>query len=72
MENNLIESSYSLTKEKFDKTDFYKLKFHEVPDLVRSRRVFVKDGFAYVSGYDIVSYLCNRLKQNLQKDLEVI
>lgn len=39
----------------FNDTQFYRVHFTEVPDLVKSRRCFVKGGFAYVSSEDFVS-----------------
>lgn len=47
----------------------FKLKFEEALDLVRYRKVFVKDGFAYIGGRDMVSVLCNQFRLNLSREM---
>lgn len=56
-------SSYDTTK------DFYKVSFLEVFDLVRSRRVFLKSGFAYVSTTDFGSIVGNKHQKFMEKGL---
>ncbi|XP_028034027.1 DNA primase large subunit-like [Bombyx mandarina] len=65
---NLIESTpYS----KIDNMKFYKVKFFEVLDLVKARKVFLNGGYAYIPHRDFISVLAaqyrTHLKQNLAK-----
>jgi len=52
-----------------DKQDHYKVPFEEVLDLVRQRRVFIHDGFAYVPASDLVSIVTTRVRAHLSKQL---
>ena len=54
----------------FNKTFFYKIPFTEVCDLVRSRRVFIKKGIAYVPQRDLLSALSTRFATELTAKLE--
>lgn len=38
-----------------DNQEFYKVHFTDVPDLIRSRRCYVKGGYAYVIAHDFIS-----------------
>ncbi|VDP23067.1 unnamed protein product [Soboliphyme baturini] len=51
------------------KTDFYKVFFTEVLDLVAARKVFVKDGFAYVPQSDFISIMIGRFRSILSLSL---
>lgn len=52
--------------------DFYKVNFLEVLELVKGRRVFVKNGFAYVTIQDFGSVLLHVFRSHLSKSLSVI
>ena len=47
----------------------FKLKFEEALDLIRLRKVYVNDGFAYIGSSEIISVLCQRFKTNLAREL---
>ena len=51
---------------------FYRVSFEEVTDLVASRRVFVKDGFAYVSKEQLGSLVMAPFRSHLSKQLAVL
>lgn len=53
-----------------EKLDFYKVPFTEVLDLIKSRKCFVKNGFAYVSTNDFTSVVANRHEQCIRAGLE--
>lgn len=53
-----------------EKLDFYKIPFIEVLDLVKSRKCFVKNGFAYVSTNDFASVVANKHEQCIRAGLE--
>jgi len=46
---------------------YYKVPFHEVPDLVRGRRVLVRAGYAYVPAENLVSIVVGHYRQQLSK-----
>ncbi|THD19826.1 DNA primase large subunit [Fasciola hepatica] len=50
-------------------TAFYKVYFAEVPELVRTRRVFVRAGFAYVPDSDLVSLVVSHFRTSLSCNL---
>lgn len=47
------------------------MKWTRVPDLVEKRRVFLKDGWAYVPGYEQSSIVFQEFEKNLEKALEL-
>lgn len=49
----------------------YKVHFLEVLDLVKSRKCYLKDGFAYVSTMDFVSIIGSRHQEFIEKGLLV-
>lgn len=55
VKNGLFESTMGPAAQTVATTDFYKVYFTSVPDLVRSRKCFIKNGYAYVSSTDFVS-----------------
>jgi DNA primase large subunit len=52
-------------------TNFYKVHFTEALDLVRSRRVFLKGGFAYVPEADLVVIILSLFRTKLSHALVV-
>ncbi|KAL4715213.1 hypothetical protein ACJJTC_012260 [Scirpophaga incertulas] len=54
-----------------DNMKFYKVKFFDVLDLVKSRKVFLKDGFAYIPHKDFVSVLSAQFRKHLRQSLAV-
>lgn len=67
---SLIEMGYSSTQ--IQSQDFYKVSFLEVLELVKSRRVFVKNGYAYVTIQDFGSVLLHVFRTHLSKSLSVL
>lgn len=63
----LTESTYGPPT---DNVEFYKVKFTEVLDLVRSRKCFLKDGFAFVSTNDFYSIVAARHQENIEEGLQ--
>ena len=51
--------------------DFYRVPFTDVLDLVRSRRVFLQAGFAYIPGSDFVTVLSSVFRATLGQALMV-
>ncbi|XP_078069724.1 DNA primase large subunit [Mustelus asterias] len=50
---------------------YYKVCFTEVLELVRIRKVFVKDGFAYIPHPEIAVIVLNEFRQRLSKSLAI-
>ncbi|KAL4640910.1 DNA primase large subunit [Arapaima gigas] len=65
----LINSSYAFSGCTVEEQDFYKVPFQDALDLVRTRKVFLKDGFAYVPHQDIVTIVLNDFRTTLSKAL---
>ncbi|XP_033209567.1 DNA primase large subunit-like [Belonocnema kinseyi] len=59
------------TKEIDYSTDFYKLPFENVTDLVKDRKVFIKNGSAYVPHHDLISVILVIYKEHLTKMMEI-
>ncbi|KAH7644162.1 DNA primase large subunit [Dermatophagoides farinae] len=47
----------------------FKLKFEEAFDLMRFRKVYLHDGYAYIGSNEIISVLCQGFKTNLSREL---
>ncbi|CAG9784594.1 unnamed protein product [Diatraea saccharalis] len=54
-----------------DNMKFYKVKFYEVLDLVRSRKVFLNGGYAFIPHRDFVSVLSAQFRTHLRQSLAV-
>lgn len=67
---SLVEMGYSSTQ--IQSQDFYKVNFLEVLELVKGRRVFVKNGFAYVTIQDFGSVLLHVFRSHLSKSLSTL
>lgn len=51
--------------------DYFKVCWTQVLDLVRTRKVFVYDGFAYVVQTDVISGVCQTFRSELSQELTV-
>lgn len=54
-----------------DDMKFYKVKFYEVLDLVRARKVYLRGGYAYIPFKDFVSVLSAQFRIHLKQSLAV-
>lgn len=54
-----------------DTVDFYRIKFTEVPSLIRNRKVFVSKGFAYIPSYELVTCISGIFRSLLSEALVV-
>lgn len=52
-------------------TDYYRVPFTQVLDLVRLRKVYLQDGAAYITSTDIISVLLTLYRSRLSHDLSV-
>ncbi|XP_039252683.2 DNA primase large subunit-like [Styela clava] len=61
--------SYDMTQSKVQSTNFYKVPFTDVLNLVSSRRVFINSGYAYVPQSELISIISTRFREHLSKAL---
>uniref|UniRef100_A0A663N9P3 DNA primase large subunit n=1 Tax=Athene cunicularia TaxID=194338 RepID=A0A663N9P3_ATHCN len=67
--NELYTSTPGLTMTKLKEQMFYKVGLADAVDLFRARRVFIKDGFAFVPLKDIDAIVLNNYRTKLSKAL---
>lgn len=51
--------------------DYFKVHWTQVLDLVRNRKVYLCDGFAYVIQTDVISGICQTFRSELSQELVV-
>lgn len=54
-----------------DNMKFYKVRFYEVLDLVKARKVYLSGGYAYIAHKDFVSVLAAQYRTHLKQSLAV-
>ena len=69
--NDLIDSTHDITNTNITTELIFKLPFSLVPSLVKSRKVYINKGSAYISIDDGKNVLPNIFKDNLMKALMV-
>ncbi|GJQ69696.1 hypothetical protein Trydic_g22268 [Trypoxylus dichotomus] len=52
-----------------DHLNFYKVKFTEVPSLIKHRRVFVHKGYAYIPSFELVTCILGTFRSTLNEAL---
>ncbi|CAH1774494.1 unnamed protein product [Owenia fusiformis] len=67
----LSDSTFDMTTVKVSGTEFYKVPFTDALDIVRARRCYVKDGYAYVPHHDLVSLVLTSYRLHLSHALAV-
>lgn len=68
---NLRESTFYQNTQNIENFKFYKVKFYEVLDLIKARKVYLKGGYAYVPHKDFVSVLSAQYRTHLRLSLAV-
>ncbi|XP_068423966.1 DNA primase large subunit [Clinocottus analis] len=69
LQDKLVSSSYTVSGVKVEDQDFYKVPFQDALDLVRTRKVYLKAGYAYIPHQDIVTIVINDFRTRLSKAL---
>nr|XP_056712660.1 DNA primase large subunit [Euleptes europaea] len=69
IEDKLVNSTPGFSIKKVQEMAFYKVSFCDAVDLVRVRRVYFHDGYAYVPHQDIDTIVLNNYRTNLSKAL---
>ncbi|KAM4693878.1 DNA primase large subunit [Discoglossus pictus] len=68
-ETDLMNSTFGLSTAKMEGVEFYKVPFQDALDLVRLRKVFLWQGFAFIPHKDIVTIVLNDFRTKLSKAL---
>ncbi|XP_020253481.1 probable DNA primase large subunit isoform X1 [Asparagus officinalis] len=71
VKDKLVQVARSISQTSISDTIFFKVPFEEVPDLVASRRVFLRKGYAYVAMNQVVSLLVTHFQSTLSKALDL-
>lgn len=71
IKNELMESTAGLSSACTDIVEFYKVPFQQVCSLVRSRRVYLSKGFAYIPNSELVVCILTTFRTQLSKALAV-
>ncbi|XP_068926788.1 DNA primase large subunit isoform X3 [Petaurus breviceps papuanus] len=66
---DILDSSPSLSGNKYELDAIYKVPFADALDLFRGRKVYLEHGFAFVPHQDIVSIILNDFRAKLSKAL---
>uniref|UniRef100_A0A8C1T9Q7 DNA primase large subunit n=1 Tax=Cyprinus carpio TaxID=7962 RepID=A0A8C1T9Q7_CYPCA len=69
LQDKLIASSYGLSGTKVEEHDVYKVPFQDALDLVRTRKVYLLAGNAYIPHHEIVTIVLNDFRTRLSKAL---
>uniref|UniRef100_A0A671QC09 DNA primase large subunit n=1 Tax=Sinocyclocheilus anshuiensis TaxID=1608454 RepID=A0A671QC09_9TELE len=69
LKDKLIASSYGLSGTKVEEHDVYKVPFQDALDLVRTRKVYLLAGNAYIPHHEIVTIVLNDFRTRLSKAL---
>ncbi|XP_036403246.1 DNA primase large subunit [Megalops cyprinoides] len=67
--DKLVHSTFTVSGTTVVEQDFYKVPFQDALDLVRTRKVFLKGGYAYIPHQDIVTIVLNDFRTRLSKAL---
>lgn len=70
VKDGLYESTTGQSVAKIEMLDFYKVHFTEVLDLIKSRRCYLKDGFAYVNTLDFISIIAVKQQEQIENGLQ--
>ncbi|XP_050426072.1 uncharacterized protein LOC126836575 [Adelges cooleyi] len=64
----MIENMSSFTTSSSN-NDYFKVRWTQVLDLIRNRKVFLHNGFAYVIQTDVISGICQTYRSELSQEL---
>uniref|UniRef100_A0A3Q3W1N1 DNA primase large subunit n=1 Tax=Mola mola TaxID=94237 RepID=A0A3Q3W1N1_MOLML len=67
--DKLVNSSYAVSGITVEDQDFYKVPFQDALDLIRTRKVYLKAGYAYIPHQDVVTIILNDFRTRLSKAL---
>uniref|UniRef100_A0A0N7Z9R0 DNA primase large subunit n=1 Tax=Scylla olivacea TaxID=85551 RepID=A0A0N7Z9R0_SCYOL len=66
---NLVASSTSISGDTMEGMTFYKVPFLDTLELVRQRKVFLKQGYAYVPETDLATLVTSSFRSKLSHDM---
>ncbi|XP_041989248.1 DNA primase large subunit-like [Aricia agestis] len=68
---HLRESTFIQLNQNIENFKFFKVKFYEVLDLVKARKVYLQGGFAFIPHRDFVSVLSAQFRTHLKQSLAI-
>ncbi|XP_056327439.1 DNA primase large subunit [Danio aesculapii] len=69
LKDKLINSSYGLSGITLEEYEFYRVPFQDALDLVRTRKVYLLAGSAYIPQHEIITIVLNDYRTRLSKAL---
>ncbi|XP_063772811.1 DNA primase large subunit isoform X2 [Pseudophryne corroboree] len=69
LQDELTSSSFGLSSVKLEDLTFYRVPFQDALDLVRPRKVYLAQGFAFIPHRDIVTIILNEFRTRLSRAL---
>lgn len=67
----MVDESMSSFTTSGSNNEYFKVRWTQVLDLVRNRKVLLSDGYAYVVQTDVISGICQTYRSELAEDLIV-
>ncbi|CAG9861402.1 unnamed protein product [Phyllotreta striolata] len=67
--NHDLYTSTAIPDREFNTTDFFKVPFTEVLPLVKGRKVFLKQGYAYIPTSDLIVCILSQFRASLNESL---
>ncbi|XP_066535670.1 DNA primase large subunit [Hoplias malabaricus] len=67
--DQLVNSSFGFSGTTVMEQDFYKVPFQDALDLVKTRKVYLQGGYAYIPHQDIITIVLNDFRTRLSKAL---
>ncbi|CAG9567417.1 unnamed protein product [Danaus chrysippus] len=67
----LRDSTFYQSNQNIESFKFYKVRFHEVLDLVKARKVYLHAGYAYIPHKDFISVLSAQYRTHLRQSLAI-
>lgn len=71
IKSELVESTIGLSNASVDATEFFKVPFQQVCSLVRSRKVYLNKGYAYIPSSELVLCILTTFRSQLSEALAV-
>ncbi|KAM8953430.1 DNA primase large subunit [Pelodytes ibericus] len=68
-QEDLMNSTFALSITRLEENEFYKVPFQAALELVRPRKVFLSQGFAYIPHKDIITIILNDFRTKMSKAL---
>ncbi|KAJ8876242.1 hypothetical protein PR048_024152 [Dryococelus australis] len=71
LKDKLYESTFMLSPTQVETLEFYRVPFTEVSDLVRARKIYLSQGYAFIPNTEFISVLSSIFRENLSHALSL-